>query len=231
MPNSMPSCAPFVRPINSSLNPAIRSCWKGALQRVRQVGLDRQTDALRMKLGAHRRLPSPSATIDSLRTALRETPADLAKVSAIVAGDLAMSIQLLRLVNSAFFGPPTKTLDPHRAVSILGADILMSLLSQVELFRPVGGSVGQGEATVTALNDEAAEAAASMGPDVDLKTRTMMQFAGRLAALETPEPLGGHGEQALGRLLLAYWGFDVDMDDHSDTSGAHPARQADLQDA
>ncbi len=221
-----------VRPAHQFLaKPCDPKLLEGALQRIREVGLDQQTDALRTKLGTHRRLPSPSAAIDALRAALEEAPADLEKVSAIFSGDIAMSIQLLRLVNSAFFGPPTRTLDPRRAASILGADILMHLVNDVELFRTIDGSAEQSETAVIALNDQAAAAAAASGTDVDARTRTMMSFAGPLAALETSETLDGDGERALGRLLLSYWGFDVDVDAISASSGADLADHAALQDA
>ncbi len=218
-----------VRPAHQFLaKPCDPKLLEGALQRIREIGLDQRTNALRTSLGTHRRLPSPSATIDALRAALEESPADLEKVSAIVSDDIALSIQLLRLVNSAFFGPPTRTLDPRRAVSVLGADMLMRLVDEVELFRAVDGSVSQGEAAVVALNDQAATAAAASASDIDARTRTMLSFAGSLAALETPETQGGEGERALGRLLLAYWGLDVDM---NALSASSDARLAALQDA
>lgn len=221
-----------VRPAHQFLaKPCDPKLLEGALQRIRSVGADPETEALRTKLGTHRRLPSPSARIDALRAALAETPADLEKVTEIVGADIAMSIQLLRLVNSAFFGPPTRTLDPRRAVSILGADILMRLIDEVALFRPIDASVDQGEVALMALNKAAAEAAAASCGDVDRRTRSMMSFAGPLAALETPERLDRDGQQALGGLLLAYWGFDADMGAQSPASIADPSRQATLQEA
>ena len=134
-------------------------------------------------------------------------------------------------MNSAFFGPPTRTLDPHRAVSVLGADMLTRLVDEVELFRTVDGSVNRGEAALITLNDQAAKAALASGADIDARTRTMLSFAGPLAALETPERQDGDGERALGRLLLAYWGLDVDADVLPASSDAELPDQAALQDA
>ena len=217
-----------VRPAHQFLaKPCDPKLLEGALRYIREASHDRETNALRTKLGTHRRLPSPSVTIDALRAALVETPADLATIGRIVSNDIAMSIQLLRLVNSAVFGPPIKTLDPHRAVSILGADILSKLLDQVRLFRPVEGPLDRGEATVVALNHQARTAAAALDDDIDARTRAVLTFAGPLAALETTEPLEGGGEQGLGRLLLAYWGFEVDFGVRPAASGAE--RHAELE--
>ncbi len=228
-----------VRPAHQFLaKPCDPKLLEQALQRIRQVGQDSNQGAICTKLGGHRRLPSPSATILALREALAETPADLEKVSAIVSSDIAMSIQVLRLVNAAFFGPPTKTLDPRRAVPILGADIMISLLDDVELFRPVDGSVEEGEAAVVSLNEGARELITpaqsttdASGAAIDSKTLAMMSLAGPLAAIETPETLDSDGQQALGKLLLAYWGLDVDIDGWSTSWGASPRRHAELQDA
>jgi len=229
-----------VRPAHQFLaKPCDPKQLEQALQRIRLVRLDDQQGMVCTKLGAHRRLPSPSATIETLREALNETPTDLEKVGAIVSADIAMSTQVLRLVNAAFFGPPTRTLDPRQAVSILGADIMMNLLDDVRLFRPVDESVDQGEEAVIRLNDKAAEltdiapsASGASGVEIGPKSLAMMSLAGPLAALETPESLDNAGEQALGKLLLAYWGLDVDIDGVLVGPAADPHHQhAQLQDA
>ncbi|MGI9503156.1 MAG: response regulator [Geminicoccaceae bacterium] len=204
-----------VRPAHQFLaKPCDPKLLESALKRIHHVRLDEQQRAICQKLGAHRRLPSPIVKIDELRAALDETPADLNRVGEIISGDIAMSIQVLRLVNAAFFGPPTKTFDPKRAVSILGADILKKLLDEVELFRPVvDGAEGSEEAVIN-LNAWVGQAALSVaaGADVDPCTRTMMSLAGSLAAIEAPEPLDCAGEWALSKLLLAFWGLNIKID-------------------
>lgn len=212
-----------VRPAHQFLaKPCDPKLLESALQRINQVRLDDQQHAICQELGAHRRLPSPTAKIAELRAALNETPADLAHVGEIISTDIAMSIQVLRLVNAAFFGPPTKTSDPKRAVSILGADILKKLLDEVELFRPVVDDAG-GEEAVIKLNAWAEQAAVpgTPGTDVAPHVRTMMSLAGSLAAIEAPEPLDCAGEWALSKLLLAYWGLDIEID-RPTSSAARP---------
>lgn len=218
-----------VRPAHQFLaKPCDPKLLERALQRILQVRSDERQGDICLRLGAHRRLPSPSATIEALRSALRATPADLEAVGMIIGSDIGMSIQVLRLVNSAFFGPPTRTLDPRRAVSILGADILISLIDEVGLFRPVDSAIDEGEAAVRLVNRRAIELASTAGagiPDhgegIEPKAWAMMSLAGSLAAIETPDTLDEEGEQALSKLLLAYWGLDVDIDSIAVCSAEH----------
>jgi hypothetical protein len=116
-----------------------------ALQRINQVRLDHDQGRIRRTFGAHRRLPSPVKAMARLRAALDDNLRDLAAIGDIVSADIAMTAQVLRLVNAAFFGPPVRTFDPRRAVAILGPDLMKRLLDEVELFRLVGDSVERGE--------------------------------------------------------------------------------------
>jgi len=203
-----------VRPAHQFLaKPCDPKLLEGALERLRAVRLDEQQGAICQKLGAHRRLPSPQKKIEQLRAALATTPTDLHSVGEVVSTDIAMSIQVLRLVNTAFFGPPTPTADPHRAVSILGADILKSLVDDVELFRPVIDETGAGEQAVVDINAWADQMSSS-GPanaESEIRIRIMMSLAGSLAAIENSDALDCSGEWALSKLLLAYWGLDIDI--------------------
>jgi hypothetical protein len=121
-----------------------------------------------------------------------------------------MSIQVLRLVNGAFFGPPTRTDDPRRAVAILGATLLQKLLDEVELFRPVNPGTPGGEAAVVEINLAPGEGAADSGSA--LRTPALLACAGPLAAIEAPEPLDREAAQALSRILLAFWGLEADLE-------------------
>jgi DNA-binding NarL/FixJ family response regulator len=200
-----------VRPAHLFLaKPSDPKLLEGALQRIRRVRVDPFQDAICRKLGAHRRLASPAAAIERLRAALAEEPADLDRIGAVIGADIAMSIQVLRLVNGAFFGPPTRTDDPRRAVAILGATLLQKLLDEVELFRPVNPGTPGGEAAVVEINLAPGEGAADSGSA--LRTPALLACAGPLAAIEAPEPLDGEAAQALSRILLAFWGLEADLD-------------------
>ncbi|MGH1479107.1 MAG: response regulator [Geminicoccales bacterium] len=204
-----------VRPAHQFLaKPCDPKLLEQALQRIRDVRLDDHQATICQKLGVHRRLPSPLAKIEELRVALAETPVDLKTVGNIVSTDIAMSVQVLRLVNSAFFGPPTKTCDPHRAVTILGADILKNLLDEVGLFRPVIDQASESERSVVEVNARIDQATPDVPTSDGITSRiqTMMSLVGSLAAIEIPEPLDDVGELALSKLLLSYWSLDMAID-------------------
>ena len=214
-----------VRPAHQFLaKPCDPKMLEQALHHILQTRLDERQGAISTKLGAHRRLPSPKQRIDQLNAALQAASANLEEVGEIVSHDIAMSLQALRLVNAAFFGPPTKTLDPKRAVSILGADIMRSLLNDVELFRPVSDDIDDGEDAVTRMNDVVDEmtTVSSENPEIDARTLAMLSCAGPLAAIEIADPLDDEGKHALSKLLLAYWGLAIDIDGVSSAAEARP---------
>ena len=193
-----------------------------ALRRIQQVRLDDRQNTICAKLGAHRRLPSPMEKLEQLRFSLMEPAVSLERIGDVVASDIGMSLQVLRLVNTAFFGPPTKTLDPRRAVAILGADIMKSLLDDVALFRSVERPEERDEGAVVEVNNRVADlidAGETSGDACDnginAKTLAMMLQTGALAAIDLAEPLDDQGERALGTLLLAYWGLDLELADPS----------------
>lgn len=210
-----------VRPAHQFLaKPCDPKVLEQALSRILQVRLDERQRAICQKLGAHRRLASPRERIEQLRATLGEATVNLERVGDVVSDDIAMSLQVLRLVNCAFFGPPTKTLDPRRAVSALGADIMKSLLDDVELFRSVEGFNDRGEAAVAEVNVRVSDLIGTTETTgdacdngINAKSLAMMLHTGALAAIDIAEDLDEQGERALGTLLLAYWGLDLEIAD------------------
>ena len=212
-----------VRPAHQFLaKPCDPKLLERALQRIRNVRLDNEQGDICKRLGAHRRLPSPQGSINDLRASLQKAPIDLEEIGEIVCRDIAMSAQVLRLVNAAFFGPPTKTFDPKRAVSILGADIMKNLLDEVELFRPVECRDERGEDAVIRVNERSDHQTCGDTHEAEIapKVLAMLSLVGALAAIETPKALDGEEERALSNVLLAYWGLDVDVKSCGDASQA-----------
>ncbi len=222
-----------VRPAHQFLaKPCDPKMLEQALQRINRVRLDHEQSRICKMFGAHRRLPSSLETIERLRTALSNTSPDLNLIGDIVSIDIAMSIQVLRLVNAAFFGTPTKTFDPKRAVTILGTDMLKSLLNEVDLFRPVDASVDQGDNAVIQVNNLARDLARDMpasapaaGLGMDGHVYAMLALSGRLAATETAEPLSDDAAYSLSKILLAFWGLDIDIDQLDGASPATPVQE------
>lgn len=63
-------------------------------------------------------------------------------VGEIVARDVGLSANILKLVNSAYFGLFRHITDPHQAVIVLGVDLIRSLILSLHVFQ----SFGAGEA-------------------------------------------------------------------------------------
>ncbi len=210
-----------VRPAHQFLaKPCDPKMLERALKRILTARLDERQNAICNKLGAHRRLPSPKDKIAELRAVLSEPTVSLERVGDVVSTDIAMSLQVLRLVNAAFFGTPTKTLDPRRAVSVLGADMMKRLLDDVELFRSAESMEEADEAAVIEVNrcvsdlmDDTDTAGDSCDNGISAKTLAMMLHTGALVTIDIEGGLDDQSELALGSVLLAYWGLDLEIAD------------------
>jgi len=73
-------------------------------------------------------LPSLPALYRELVAELDSPDASIQKVGDIVEKDLALTAKLLKLVNSSFFGLPQHIASPARAVSMLGLDLVKSIV-------------------------------------------------------------------------------------------------------
>lgn len=87
--------------------------------------------------------------LPALPEAYRRITEELAKgdpapktVGDIVARDVGLSANLLKLVNSAYFGLSRHVTDPHQAVIVLGVDLIRSLILSLHVFN----SLSSGEA-------------------------------------------------------------------------------------
>jgi len=79
-------------------------------------------------IGRLENLPSMPSTYRDLLACLRAPDASLADAGVIVARDPAMTVKLLQLVNSAYFGLGRPITSVERAVAFVGLETLMSLV-------------------------------------------------------------------------------------------------------
>jgi putative nucleotidyltransferase with HDIG domain len=89
-------------------------------------------------------LPTPPALYDKLVAELQSEESSAKTVAEIIASDIAMTAKLLQVVNSAFFGMPTRVESALRAVNLLGLDTVRALVLTVGIFaqsetNPLGG--------------------------------------------------------------------------------------------
>ena len=74
------------------------------------------------------------AHLAELCEAIRSPEPDLAEIGAIISHDVALSSKILQLVNSAFFGIPTRNLTIVEAVMQMGVQQLRDLVLEIRFF-------------------------------------------------------------------------------------------------
>lgn len=82
-------------------------------------------------------LPALPELYRQLTLALLNEGSSLQKIGDIIAQDVGMSTSILRLVNSAFFGLPTRVADVQHAVKLLGTETIRVLILSIHLFSTI----------------------------------------------------------------------------------------------
>lgn len=93
-----------------------------------------QKDSLKKVIARIKSLPALPSLFLKIMNELKSPDASAERVGAIIAQDVAMSAKVLQLVNSAFFGMRSKIESPEQAVSLLGLDVVKSLVLLVQTF-------------------------------------------------------------------------------------------------
>jgi len=93
-----------------------------------------QNDTIKRLVGQMDRLPSIPSLYVELVEALQDPEASLETIGAIVEQDIGMTAQILKLVNSAFFGLRRQISSPVEAANYLGLDTLRSLVLSINAF-------------------------------------------------------------------------------------------------
>ena len=82
-------------------------------------------------------LPALPELYRQLTMALLNEGTSLQRIGDIIAQDVGMSTSILRLVNSAFFGLPTRVADVQHAVKLLGTETIRVLILSIHLFSTI----------------------------------------------------------------------------------------------
>ena len=93
-----------------------------------------QSDTLKRIVAKMDRLPSIPSLYTEIVEALHNPEVTLETVGNIIAKDIAMTAQILKLVNSAFFGLRRQVSSPAEAANYLGLDTLRSLVLSINVF-------------------------------------------------------------------------------------------------
>ncbi|MGO8702026.1 MAG: HDOD domain-containing protein [Limisphaerales bacterium] len=106
---------------------------KNTIERSLAANLCIVNNSMRELIGRIRAFPTiPSLYLEVLH-ALNNPDATTEEVGAIVAKDMAMTTQLLQMLNSAYFSLPRTVTDPAEAVGLLGFETVKSLIMSVKL--------------------------------------------------------------------------------------------------
>ncbi|MES9944365.1 MAG: response regulator [Candidatus Thiodiazotropha sp.] len=90
---------------------------------------------LKSLVSGMRMLPSLPALYNELMIIIQDPNASVADVGRLVAKDPAMTVKILQLVNSAFFGLGRHISNPVDAASLLGLEILKPLVLSIGIFK------------------------------------------------------------------------------------------------
>ena len=104
------------------------------VERIRAAGSHVLLDPVRTLAGQADRLPSAPSAFHKLSVLLGTPTWDLKAVAAIVSEDVALSAEILKLVNSAFFGLASTVDSVERAVSALGVDMVQAIILSNKVF-------------------------------------------------------------------------------------------------
>jgi len=114
--------------------PADAGAVQVVIERTCQFQALMHDEGIRRVVGGLDRLPSLPDVYWQLVRATENPDTGLSDIARIVERDPAMSVKVLQLVNSAYFGLPQKTDSISRAVNYLGIENLKGLLVAVSVF-------------------------------------------------------------------------------------------------
>lgn len=202
--------------------PCDSAVLKVAIARAEGLGQVLQSERAAELAGRIRSLPSLPGTYQELLGCLRRPDPTIGDVGRVISRDLAMSAVVLKLVNSAFFGPPHPIRSLDRAVAFLGLDTIGSLVLGHGLFRQCESARLAGTDLERLWNHSLATAASARAiaiyegwerPRADEAFLAgLLHDVGRLVLLEAPasSPAAGTREDdhaIIGAHLLGLWGF------------------------
>ncbi|MCW5958932.1 MAG: HDOD domain-containing protein [Pyrinomonadaceae bacterium] len=111
---------------------------KSTVQRVYELREFLENPKLRSLLSKLHSVPSLPSIYSELLDELQNEEPSIKKISAIIKQDIGMSVKILQLVNSAFFGLRREISDINNAVEYLGLETIRSLALALCIFTKFG---------------------------------------------------------------------------------------------
>jgi HD-like signal output (HDOD) protein len=91
-------------------------------------------EKLRRLISRMEDFPGLPATYARITELLRDPETSIQAVGKLIAEDLGMTVKILQLVNSAFYGIPRRVAGPEEAVVLLGLDTIRAMVLTIGLF-------------------------------------------------------------------------------------------------
>jgi HD-like signal output (HDOD) protein len=125
----------------------------GVVERAYEVGQRLSDPELRNMLGRITELPRPTASVLKLNSLLDDSDASINEVSDVVEQDMALTVRLFQLVNSAYYGLHRNITDVREAIAYLGMNTVRNLAVSIEMFRSVSATATQHADVVAELHE------------------------------------------------------------------------------
>lgn len=97
-------------------------------------------DEILQQLTEIRDLPTLPAVFVRIIKALRNSHASVKDIAKVVETDQAITMKILRLINSSFYGLSRSVDSVHQAIVLLGANTLKNVVISASVFKAMGGS-------------------------------------------------------------------------------------------
>ena len=110
-----------------------------AIDRALALRCGMNSDVVRDLVTGLQSVPAMPGTLQDLLAEIASPGASVNSVARLIANDVALTAQLLKMVNSAYFGLPRAVNDPKTAVSLLGLETVKALACVVNVFRQFEG--------------------------------------------------------------------------------------------
>ena len=123
--------------------PCDPAALKNTLLRLTSLDSAGHNECILKLLPSLERLPSIPAVYSEIVRLLNDPDSSLEEVGAVIAKDMAITAQILRVVNSSFFGMPRRISDPTEAASYLGMETLTGLVLAANVFSEQAATIGK----------------------------------------------------------------------------------------
>ena len=182
-------------------------------------------------------LPSPAPLVAALTSALAAAEPDLAAIGALISQDMALTVKLFQISNSAYFTVPEAVVDPAQALRLIGTERLGVLLADYGLASGVETADPQFDSLQTLWRASRVCSAVARGiateaklaaADVEQATvGALLHNVGALALAQNDMAVCA-GEPEFGAYLCGLWGLPAPIVDmlagqHEDDAAPTPA--------